>query len=157
MQRGSKMRVLSLFDGKYEVHSDGTVWSNVGKKKPLIGKITKCGYRMIVFNIDGKKQYPLVHRLVAQAFIPNPENKPQVNHKNGIKTDNRVENLEWTTTKENQKHCRDKLNPRYCKINKTVARKIREEKGLTQVQIGIKYGLKHTQVGYILQNKRWSI
>jgi hypothetical protein len=62
------------------------------------------GYANISFNINGKIVPALVHRLVATAFIPNPENKPFVNHINGVKNDNRVENLEWVTPKENTQH-----------------------------------------------------
>lgn len=151
------MNVLSLFDGKYDVCSDGTVYSNVGKRKKLIGKINKGGYTMLVLTVDGKKRYPTVHRLVAESFIPNPENKPQVNHKNGIKTDNRVENLEWATPKENQIHCRDRLNPKYKKITMEIANKIRAERNVFYKDLAKKYGVKSREIHSILQNKRWVI
>lgn len=59
------------------------------------------GYLGCTFSIDGKTVYPLVHQLVAKAFIPNPENKPQVDHIDGDRMNNRPENLRWVTAKEN--------------------------------------------------------
>lgn len=77
----------------------------INTKKGLIKKqqVSK-GYLKVKLNKNSKSKWFLVHRLVAQAFIPNPENKPQVNHKDGNKFNNCVENLEWNTNSENQLH-----------------------------------------------------
>lgn len=64
-------------------------------------RLSKNGYEMVSLSKDGKEYSFKVHRLVAEAFIPNPENKPCIDHINTIKTDNRVENLRWVTHKEN--------------------------------------------------------
>lgn len=74
------------------------------KGRMLKGHKGKNGYIKTNFSKNGVLYYRLIHRLVAEAFIPNPENKKNVNHKNGIKDDNRLENLEWATDSENSLH-----------------------------------------------------
>jgi len=83
---------------------DGVVQHISYKPKFVKFHITDKGYCRLGLYKDGVKKNHQVHRLVANSFIPNPENKEQVNHINGIKCDNRLENLEWVTNLENREH-----------------------------------------------------
>lgn len=89
-----------------------------------------AGYLSVGMSKEGKTKTYSVHRLVAKAFIPNPENKPEVNHKDGNKFNNNVDNLEWVTGAENKRHCREVLgkinrNPDTTAANKATKKRVR--------------------------------
>lgn len=104
------------YEGIYQVSNEGRVRSLERKVQESNGRARivpmretfgyKDTYGYLCFGLcrDGERETKKVHQLVASAFIPNPDNKPQVNHKNGVKTDNRVDNLEWVTNTENAEH-----------------------------------------------------
>ena len=105
-------------EGYYQVSNKGKVRSIDryidhfrGGKRLLKGKIIKpglsVGYENITLYLDGKRKHKKVHRLIAETFIPNPENKKCVNHKDGNKLNNNVSNLEWCTYAENNRHAHE--------------------------------------------------
>ena len=87
----------------YFITRDGNVW-NKETGRVIKAQPNPKGYLVVRTTINRTKHSFKIHREVAKAFIPNPDNKEQVNHINGIKSDNRVENLEWVTNQENADH-----------------------------------------------------
>lgn len=93
------------FEGEYQIDTEGNTYScKFGKRRLMKPTKNKYGYLQVGLRKDGKQKRFYVHRLVAEAFIPNPYNLPEVNHKNEDKSDNRVENLEFCDRKYNSNY-----------------------------------------------------
>jgi hypothetical protein len=116
-RRDEEWRPVVDFEGHYEVSNYGDVRSITRKveRRGLTGSLVKegqllhqyltpKGYCRLQLQAEGKSRNVFVHVLVARAFIPNPDNKPEVNHEDGVKTNNHVSNLTWMTTSENLQH-----------------------------------------------------
>lgn len=142
-----------------KVEMDGTVF---GKRK-VLKPIKIDGYYYVGVRIDGKWKHKAIHRLVAECYIPNPNNLPQVNHIDGDKSNNNSSNLEWSSAKHNMKHAYDTGlinnngdNAKYAKLTKQQVIEIRELKGkLSQSKIGKLYGISQGHVSDIILNKKW--
>lgn len=132
----NKLFPIKGYEGIYSITRNGRMWAHDRtriingfeqkyKGRWLLSTPDGNGYIKRVLTKNGKQESVIVHRLVAQAFIPNPENKPYINHKNLIRADNRVENLEWCTALENVTH--SKANGNYAiKLTQEQIDEIRE-------------------------------
>lgn len=162
----------------YKISNYGRVWSfgcietkngiKIKKGRFLKPAINPPGYWAVCLFKNNKGKTHSIHRLVAIAFIPNPENKPQVNHINGIKTDNRIENLEWATPSENLAHAYKigkKIttvlkgeNHGSSKISNEDVLEIRRlmSDGFSYKWVSNKFGLSQSQVRRIHLRERWA-
>ena len=118
------MRDIKHYEGLYKLTRDGRIFS-IKANRFLNPSPNRNGYLNLYLSKKGIRKMHRVHRLVAETFIPNPCDLPQVNHINGDKSNNHVENLEWCTASKNAQHGRDlglwpsfkgKNNPMYGKI-----------------------------------------
>lgn len=160
-----KLVEVQIGNGKsrYYVNRDGDVyWQYSTRFKRLSGNITDNGYRSII--VGGKRH--LVHRIVARAFIANPDGKRCVNHIDGNKLNNSVSNLEWTTHSENTQHAfRTGLqsNPRgsasrNAKLTESKVSEIlqRLANGETGTSLAKEYGVTHGRIYDIKHGRGWT-
>lgn len=141
------------YEGLYQISNYGNVKSlpkerhnrrgvYIQKEKLLSLTNTSTGYKKVELVKDGKRKGFKVHRLVAQAFIPNPDEKPQVNHIDGDKTNNYVDNLEWATASENSIHAYNTgLNSRKRELNESEIIYMYCELNMTMQEISKHFGV----------------
>lgn len=98
--RDEEFRQIKGYEGLYEVSNKGRVYSHISKKFMTTNTL-RNGYPSVLLSKGKEEVFKFIHRLVAEAFVPNPNNYPVVNHKDENRTNNAAENLEWCTTKYN--------------------------------------------------------
>lgn len=143
------------YEGLYKVSNLGNVSSQRGGKVRILStRLDTKGYLAVNLSKNGKMKTHRLHRLVAIAFIANPENKLEVNHENGVKTDNRVENLSWVTGRDNIIHARKNGLYKH-KINMDIAIEIRKIKNKTYAQMATMYGVSKHIIKSVRTNRTW--
>lgn len=168
------MKTIKGYEGIYSVTQDGRIWSHPRswvrtngspshtKGSWLKNSLAKNGYKVVSLYKDFKPDKRYVHRLVAEAFLPRLE----VNHKNGIKTDNRLENLEWMTTSQNVLHAKQVLKVYAPKGEKSPQAKLTEndvreikklkKEGKTMQELATQFGVCTSGISRIVNRQLWS-
>ena len=145
------------FEEYFQVSNLGNVFSK--RSNRILKQTKRGGYWVFATKIGGRNgiaHHFSVHRLVAEAFIPNPESKPYVNHKDGCKTNNILSNLEWVTAKENSAHARA-TGLRLPSNRKLTADQVREIRAsnLSQIKLGKIYGLSQASISDIKRRETY--
>jgi hypothetical protein len=159
---------VPTFSGRYEASETGEIRHATTKhiRKQRINKFGYCQINISRNDGTGKSNTVLVHKLIAETFIPNPDNLPEINHINGVKSDNRVENLEWCTRSENQIHAY-KMGLSYvyhgeehpkAKFTNEQAHQVKQmyNNGISQQKIADFFHVSQTTIGRILRGKRYA-
>jgi len=152
----------------HEISNTGKIrHKHSGRERKL--RFSNRGYMQVMFKCkDGKHLMCSIHRLVAITFLDNPYNKKTVNHIDGDKTNNNVDNLEWATKSENEQHAwanglkvarrlKGELNPN-CKLTEAKVRKIRDryDNGCPQYKLAKEYGVSEAHISRIIRGERWT-
>lgn len=165
------------YEGLYAVTEDGRVYSHSRVVKAAHGSTqlrkgrwlkqheNNKGYLYLPLSVDGVKVKWLVHRLVALAFVPNPEGKPFINHIDNNRKNNNASNLEWCTQKENMKHCSSQGRVKFPSLkgeNNPISKlsyeqviEIKKSKGVNQRELAKKYCVSQTVIHNIQSGKSW--
>ena len=164
------------YEGFYEVSNLGRIKSLTRKStddKTYRGKVLKpsvdsYGYLLVgLYHGNAIQSKQKIHRLVAKAFLTNPEQKPQVNHKDGVKSNNLLSNLEWVTALENSHHSFSSglkkacigENSHFSKLTENEAKEIKKilsSKTLTYLQISKLFNVSKSTIAHISKGRNWS-
>ena len=140
------------YEGYYEISNLGRVRSTSYKGKRILKPaITKNGYLNVIFCINQKKEHKFIHRLVAEAFIPNTNNYSTVNHKDENKLNNCVENLEWLSVEDNNRYSNSKMltKEKVLQIPSLI------DQGYTQLEIAKYFNVSRRAIQSILRGEHW--
>jgi hypothetical protein len=150
------------YEGSYQISNLGNIKSIKFNKDRMLKKhISNNGYEIITLHNKGKLKTHTIHRLLALAFIPNPQNKPQINHIDGVKTNNVITNLEWATVSENTKHafdnnlCKNGENHYFAKLDNNSVIEIFKSK-LNIKQLSEIYKVSVITIYKIKQKANWA-